>query len=143
LSKSLAHGDASYAVFLEMADTHVRRHHLDMAEDPLARAVLADPPCLIEPLRRLDLRAADINTVVWATGYAFEFGWINVPVLNTRGEPVHRPRNNRSAGDVFPWSALAGQSQLFSVIGRRGRRRTAGRSYRRASRMIALSIDIG
>jgi putative flavoprotein involved in K+ transport len=118
LSKRLAYGDASYAVFLEMADTHVRRHRLDMAEDPLARAVLADPPCLIEPLRRLDLRAADINTVVWATGYAFEFGWINVPVLNTRGEPVHRQGITDLPGMYFlglPWLANLNSSLLSGV----------------------------
>jgi putative flavoprotein involved in K+ transport len=51
--------------------------------------MLPDPPCLSEPLRRLDLRAADIGAVIWATGYGFDLGWIDVPVLNTRGEPVH------------------------------------------------------
>ena len=118
LSKRLAYGDGSYAVFLEMADTHVRRHGLDMPEDPLARAVLADPPCLIEPLRHLDLRVADINTVVWATGYAFDFGWINVPVLNTCGESMHRQGITDLPGMYFlglPWLANLNSSLLSGV----------------------------
>ena len=118
LSKRLAYGDGSYAVFLEMADTHVRRHGLDMPEDHLARALLADPPCLIEPLRHLDLRVADINTVVWATGYAFDFGWINVPVLNTRGEPMHRQGITDLPGMYFlglPWLANLNSSLLSGV----------------------------
>jgi len=89
LAKRLAYGDASYAFFLDMADAHVERHDLKMPQDPAARAVLPDPPCLLEPLRRLDLRAADIGSVIWATGYGFDFGWIDAPVLNARGEPVH------------------------------------------------------
>lgn len=89
LVRRLAYGDCSYRVFLDMADAHVERHSLEMPEDPSARAVLPDPPCLIEPLLQLDLRAAEISTVIWATGYDFDFGWVDVPVLNTRGEPVH------------------------------------------------------
>lgn len=89
LSKRLAYGDGSYAVFLDMVDAHIERHGLEMPEDTAARAVLPDPSCLIEPVRQLDLHAAAISTVVWATGYDYEFGWIVVPVLNTRGEPVH------------------------------------------------------
>jgi putative flavoprotein involved in K+ transport len=89
LAKRLAYGDASYAAFLDMADAHVESHGLKMPQDPAARAVLPAPPCLSEPLRRLDLRAADIGAVIWATGYGFDLGWIHVPVLNTRGEPVH------------------------------------------------------
>jgi len=28
--------------------------------------------------------------VIWATGYGVDFGWIDLPVLNAQGEPVHR-----------------------------------------------------
>jgi len=89
LARRLAYGDASYAIFLDMMDAHVERHDLNMPQDPAARAVLPDPRCLSEPLRRLDLRAAGIAAVIWATGYGFDFGWIQVPVLNARGGPVH------------------------------------------------------
>jgi putative flavoprotein involved in K+ transport len=90
LADSLAHGDAAYAAFLEMVDAHVERHDLRIAKDPSARAVQPDPPCLVEPLRYLDLRTAGVGAVIWATGYGFDFGWIDVPVLDARGEPVHR-----------------------------------------------------
>jgi len=89
LNKRLAYGDGSYAAFLDMVDAHIERYGLEMPEDTAARAVLPDPSCLIEPLRHLDLYATAISTVVWATGYDYDFGWIAVPVLNTRGEPVH------------------------------------------------------
>ena len=89
LARRLAYGDASYTVFLDMIDAHVEAHGLVMPEYPAARAILPDPLCLAEPLRRLDIRAAGVGAVIWATGYGFDFGWIDVPVLNTQGEPVH------------------------------------------------------
>jgi putative flavoprotein involved in K+ transport len=90
LADSLATGDGIYATFLDMADAHVERHGLDIPQDPAARAVLPDPLCLTEPLRRLGIGAAGIGAVIWATGYGVDFGWIDVPVLDGQGKPVHR-----------------------------------------------------
>ena len=89
LAASLAAGDRSYAGFLDMVDGYIAQHGLDMPQDPDARATLPDPPCLVQPLRRLDLREADISAVIWSTGYGCDFSWIDVPVLDARGEPVH------------------------------------------------------
>jgi putative flavoprotein involved in K+ transport len=90
LAESLANGDAIYSTFLDMVDAHVERHGLNMPEDPDARATLPDARCLTEPLRRLDLSAAGVGAVIWATGYGVDFGWINVAALDARGEPIHR-----------------------------------------------------
>ena len=38
----------------------------------------------------LDLRAEDISTVLWATGYRRSYPWLKVPVLDERGEIRHR-----------------------------------------------------
>jgi putative flavoprotein involved in K+ transport len=90
LAENLANGDAIYGAFLDMVDAHVERHHLNMPQDPAARAGLPDPPCLTKPVLRLDLAAAGISAVIWATGYGVDFGWIEVPVKDARGEPIHR-----------------------------------------------------
>ena len=96
LADSLASGDATYAAFLELADGHIERHGLTMPENPVARAVLPDPPCVAAPVRQLDFGAAGITSVIWATGYGLDFGWIDLPVLNAQGEPVH----HRGVSDV-------------------------------------------
>ncbi|TMJ30908.1 MAG: FAD-dependent oxidoreductase [Alphaproteobacteria bacterium] len=90
LEASLAAGDRSYAGFLELVDGHVAQHKLDVPEDPDARAVRPDPPDVLKPLRRLDLREAGISAVIWSTGYGCDFSWIDLPVFDARGEPVHR-----------------------------------------------------
>ena len=90
LAESLANGDSGYAPFLDMMDAHVQRHGLDLPEDPFARTVLADPPCITDPIRRLDLGQSNIQAVIWATGYGVDFSWIELPVMDGGDDPVHR-----------------------------------------------------
>jgi putative flavoprotein involved in K+ transport len=90
LADDLANGDAGYATFLNMVDAHIKARGLDMPDDPDARLMLAEPPCVTAPLRRLALGAEGIGAVIWATGYGVDFGWIEVPVLDFGGEAVHR-----------------------------------------------------
>jgi putative flavoprotein involved in K+ transport len=118
LAESLANGDAAYTSFLDVADAHVQRRALDMPEDPAARAVPPDPLCVTAPLRRLDLSADGIGAVIWATGYGLDFGWIEIPVLNPRGEPIHRRGITEVPGLYFlglQWLAKMNSSFLSGV----------------------------
>jgi putative flavoprotein involved in K+ transport len=45
--------------------------------------VPADPTLLVP------LRSGEISTVLWATGYRSDYPWLNVPVLNAKGEVRH------------------------------------------------------
>jgi putative flavoprotein involved in K+ transport len=44
---------------------------------------------IAEGPRRLNLRGR-ISTVLWATGYRRSYPWLQEPVLDARGEIVHR-----------------------------------------------------
>jgi putative flavoprotein involved in K+ transport len=118
LAKRLAYGDASYAIFLDMMDSHARRHGLDLPEDPAARERRPDPLCLTQPRLRLDLRTEGIGAVIWATGYDFDFGWIDVPVLDARGAPLHRRGITEVPGLYFlglQWLSRLNSSILSGV----------------------------
>jgi putative flavoprotein involved in K+ transport len=118
LAQSLADGDATYTAFLELVDEHVARHSLDMPPDPAAREILPDPLCLIEPIRRLDLRAEGVSAVIHATGYRVDFGWIEIPVLDSRGEPPHRGGISAVPGLYFlglQWLSKMSSSFLSGV----------------------------
>jgi putative flavoprotein involved in K+ transport len=41
-------------------------------------------------IRELDLDREGIRTVIWATGYGRGYPWLKVPVLDVRGEVLHR-----------------------------------------------------
>ena len=54
------------------------------------------PPCRYEPTRiapnpllELDLKAAGIGTVIWATGFRPDYSWLDVPVLDRKGRLRH------------------------------------------------------
>lgn len=44
-----------------------------------------------EPIVDLDLADAGISTVIWATGYGLDYGWIDAPIFGERGYP-HQER---------------------------------------------------
>jgi putative flavoprotein involved in K+ transport len=118
LAENLAGGDAIYTTFLGMADAHVERDNLNMPEDSGARAVLPDPLCLNAPIRRLNLRTDGIGAVIWATGYDVDFGWVDVPVLDARGEPVHARGVTAVPGMYFlglQWLSKMSSSSLSGV----------------------------
>ncbi|MEM9180193.1 MAG: pyridine nucleotide-disulfide oxidoreductase, partial [Pseudomonadota bacterium] len=43
-----------------------------------------------DPILQLDLKAAGIETVIWATGFKPDYSWLNVPVITSRGELRHQ-----------------------------------------------------
>lgn len=90
LAHSLTQGDVAYGGFLDVVDAYVAREHLDSPPEPEARIRPPDPSCVSAPIRHLDLRASGIGSVLWSTGYGFDFSWLHLPVLNERGEPRHR-----------------------------------------------------
>jgi putative flavoprotein involved in K+ transport len=118
LAESLSYGDAAYVNFLDMADAHASRHRLNLPEDQSARVAERDPPCLVEPLRHLDLHAAGVTSVIWATGYDVDFGWLQIPVFDPHGCPVHRSGITDVPGLYFlglPWLSKMNSSFLSGV----------------------------
>jgi putative flavoprotein involved in K+ transport len=101
LAASLAQGDVVHSFLLDMMDEYVRKSGVDLPEDPTARARRPDPPCVTAPIRKLDLRAESINAVIWATGYGVDFSWIDIPVFDARGEPLHRSGISEAPGLYF------------------------------------------
>ncbi|MBX9650792.1 MAG: NAD(P)-binding domain-containing protein [Xanthobacteraceae bacterium] len=118
LAQSLADGDLVYASFLNMVDGYIKLRGLDLPEEPEARVALPDPRCVAEPLQRLDLSAENIGAVIWATGYGVDFGWIDIPVKDANGEPVHQSGITDVPGLYFlglPWLSKMNSSFLSGV----------------------------
>jgi putative flavoprotein involved in K+ transport len=90
LTETLAEGDASCAEFLDQADACAAAQGLDLPEEPDARLVTPDPACVTDPISELHLRDACVRSIIWATGYRLDFGWLQVPVFDDLGAPAHR-----------------------------------------------------
>ena len=90
LATNIARGDADYLSMLDAADGYVAREGLDLPEEPDARKIDPDPPCLSNPIRQLNLADVGVTAIVWATGYALDFGWLKVDGFDEKGRPVHQ-----------------------------------------------------
>ena len=90
LARDIAAGDANYLSLLDAADAYAACEGLDLPEEPSARVMEPDPACITTPIRDLDLREAGIATIIWATGFGFDFGWLQAGTFDARGVPIHR-----------------------------------------------------
>jgi putative flavoprotein involved in K+ transport len=118
LARNVRLGDANYLSVLDEADAYAKAHSLDLPEEPEARIIGPDPDCMTNPLRTLDLRAADISAIVWATGYALDFGWVKVPVFGPDGKPRHTDGVSEVPGLYFiglPWMSCRGSAFIWGA----------------------------
>jgi putative flavoprotein involved in K+ transport len=98
LEDNLARGDETFAQFARSIDEYVRKEGLTAPEATDRR-----PPAApnLPAISELDLRAAGITSVIWATGYRYDFGWITCPVLDEDGVPVHQRGVTATPGLYF------------------------------------------
>jgi putative flavoprotein involved in K+ transport len=118
--ESLEYGDAAYSAFLDRADSFVDQQGINIPVEPEARVNSPAPQSAFEPARQLDMRQIGLSSVIWATGYTFDFGWINLPVLNGRGEPKHHHGIAPVPNIYFlglPWLSKMNSSFLSGVAG--------------------------
>ncbi|MGH9102067.1 MAG: NAD(P)-binding domain-containing protein [Acidimicrobiales bacterium] len=84
LAESLAAGDGGYAQFVDWVEARIHRFGIPF-EDPEPRRRFPEPP---EPPLELDLHAAGVTAVVWATGFRPDYAsWVRLPVLDADGHP--------------------------------------------------------
>eukprot|EP01037_Dinobryon_pediforme_P009720 gene9720-9785_t len=118
LADCIAEGDANYLSLLDAADAYVTREGLDLPPEPEARVFDPDPSCVTDPLLALNLRGAGITSIVWATGYALDFSWINAGTYDARGRPQHHRGISDVPGLYFlglSWLARRASSFIFGA----------------------------
>lgn len=76
--------DATMARLLRRIDALADRVGAAPSDDPVRRADTAHAPT------ELDLGRSGVGSVVWATGYRRSHPWLHLPVLDPRGDIVHR-----------------------------------------------------
>ena len=118
LADNIAMGDADFLSVLDEADAYTVRNGLDLPEDPEARRIGPDPACVTDPVLALDLAAENVTTVLWATGYEVDFGWLDVDTFDENGRPKHQRGISQEPGVYFlglPWLSRRGSSFIWGV----------------------------
>lgn len=88
LEAKLRNADAFAANIRRLIDGHIESKAIE-APAPTAEELAGEPSpgwSATSPAA-LDLDAAGVSTVIWATGFRFDFSWIDFPVLDAFGYP--------------------------------------------------------
>ncbi|MDF3200376.1 NAD(P)/FAD-dependent oxidoreductase [Pseudomonas sp. 1912-s] len=101
LAANVAEGDRAYFDVLRDADAYIEQNGLEFAPEPEAWELLADPQCLVNPILSLDLAEAGVTTILWATGFSFDFSWLKVNAFDEKGEPFHKRGISAESGIYF------------------------------------------
>ena len=118
LAANIAVGDENYLSVLKQADAFTDKYGLDLPEEPEAYIIDADPACVTDPILSLDMAEAGITSIVWATGYALDYGWLKVDVFDDKGKPIHQRGVSKEPGLYFvglPWLQKRGSSFIYGV----------------------------
>jgi putative flavoprotein involved in K+ transport len=68
-------------------DEWARTSGSDAEVEPRERFAATEPPS--SPRWQLDLRSGEIRTILWATGFRPDYRWLDVPVLDAKGQLRH------------------------------------------------------
>jgi putative flavoprotein involved in K+ transport len=115
LRENLARADKFEADFIMKIDEFIAKNAIEAPQEALA--VLRDG-YNVEPVPELDLKAANITTVIWATGYSFDFSMVRLPIFDSDGYPIQKRGITGYRGLYFvglPWLHNAKSGLLFGA----------------------------
>ncbi|MFJ3804558.1 MSMEG_0569 family flavin-dependent oxidoreductase [Streptomyces sp. NPDC090088] len=116
LKTNLDHADAVAESIKDAIDAHIEAAGIPAPTEARYRPVWQpdDQP------GTLDLTEAGVTSVVWATGFARDHRWIEIPAFDGRGYPMHRRGVGSVPGLYFlglPWQYTWGSGR-FEAVGR-------------------------
>ena len=110
---------------LDSADATYNRINASIDKFIASRGIEAPPPSVYTPVweppeerTRLDLAEAGITSVLWCIGFSPDFEWVDAPVFNGRGAPVHQRGVTGVPGLYFlglPWLHTWGSGRFSGV----------------------------
>jgi putative flavoprotein involved in K+ transport len=119
LKSNLDQADAVAERIKDAIDAYIAAEGIDAPAEARYAPVWEphDPPC------RLDIEAAAVTSVIWCTGFTRDHRWIEVPIFDGRGYPMHWRGVTSSPGLYFvglPWQSRWGSGR-FEAVGQDAR----------------------
>jgi putative flavoprotein involved in K+ transport len=117
LRENLAKSDHLEEEFIKGVEKYIVKNDLQLpTEDESGPSLRAgyDSPAVTE----LDLEALGIRTIIWAIGYIYDYSWIEMPIFDSNGYPIHQRGITTHPGLYFiglQYLHKAKSSLLFGV----------------------------
>ncbi len=132
LKQHLDGADAVAEKIKQNIDEFIDTHHIQAPVEPAYKPVW-EPEIEV---CQLDYHEANIQAVVWCTGYQSDFNWIEIPVFDDKGYPMHNRGVTEVEGLYFlglPWLYTWGSGRFSGIA------RDAGYLESRISDCLSLS----
>jgi len=118
LLENLHNADEAALAFKRTIDEHIERTGMDLPPDDSP-----DPPGLDawpkhESPISIDLAAEGITSIVWATGFGYNYDWIKLPVGDHRNFPIQERGVTQWPGLYFmglQWMYGTNSAQFYGV----------------------------
>jgi putative flavoprotein involved in K+ transport len=117
LKYNLDKADAVAESIKTSIDKYIEKNQIAAPSD-LPYQPVWEPPA--QSMLELDCKTTDIGSVIWCTGYEFDFSWVELPVFDGKGYPGHERGVTAISGLYFlglPWLYTWGSGR-FSGIAR-------------------------
>jgi putative flavoprotein involved in K+ transport len=115
LRENLAKADQFETDLIKTIDGYIEKNVVDVPKEELSQ--LRDGYDA-ELIREIDLTSAGIQSVIWATGFTFDFSLVGLPVSDSDGYPMQTRGITQYPGLYFvglPWIHNAKSGLLFGV----------------------------
>jgi putative flavoprotein involved in K+ transport len=91
LEENLAKAEAAGTQVKQMIDGFIIKTGIDAPANNSTEGLQSSAArANTDPILSLDLPSVGIQSVIWATGYKLDFGWVHIPVFDQTGYPVHQ-----------------------------------------------------
>jgi putative flavoprotein involved in K+ transport len=118
LEENLARADAFERQIRQGIDEYITKTGMEVEANKTIEETLSNGATSAKPILTLDLQSAGISTIIWASGYQLDFGWVKIPVFDEVGYPVHQRGVTAFPGLYFlglPWLYKRKSSLLYGV----------------------------
>ena len=126
LKENLAKVDKAEKDIIGMIDKYIEANGINAPQETLPD--LQDGYS-VEVITELDLKSANINTIIWAMGYTADYSLVKLPITDEDGFPIQQARRHTIPWLVFCRHELVEQAQVCDPAGRERRCGTYHRRY--------------
>jgi len=115
----VAFADGFSAKVKKMVDEYIERQQLQAAlpEEDIEDQPDENAQCVTH-ITSMDVDAANIGSIIWATGFRGDFSYLQIPVLDAEGCPVHKEGASAVDGLFFlglPGLRTRGSALIYGV----------------------------